>query len=35
MRSQWDSEIGAFRCYYTGLALTVTNGSRRHATWEH
>lgn len=35
MCSQWDRSIGAFRCYYTGLALTGPPGSRRYATWEH
>ena len=33
--SQWDPAIGAFRCYYTGIALTDNFGSRRYATWEH
>jgi hypothetical protein len=32
---QWDSEIGAFRCYYTHIPLTDEQGSPRYATWEH
>jgi hypothetical protein len=32
---QWDSDIRAFRCYYTRVKLTHDYGSRRYATWEH
>jgi len=35
LQEQWDSEINALRCHYTGLPLTGPHGSRRYATWEH
>lgn len=35
MRRQWDPEVGAFRCHYTGVPLDDQSGSRRYATWEH
>lgn len=35
MHTQWSAEEGAFRCYYTGLALTEGYGDPRFATWEH
>jgi hypothetical protein len=35
MQEQWDSGIGAFRCYYTRIPLVDAHGSRRSATWEH
>ena len=35
LHNQWDSDIGAFRCYYTCVELTHNYGSHRYATWEH
>lgn len=35
MRRQWDADVGAFRCHYTGVPLDGQPGSRRYATWEH
>jgi hypothetical protein len=35
MAEQWDPEAGAFRCYFTGIALTEQHGSPRSATCEH
>lgn len=35
LQRQWDQEIKAFRCHYTGIALADAHGSRRSATWEH
>ena len=32
---QWDASAAAFRCYYTGVLLNHSYGSRRYATWEH
>ncbi len=35
MKRQWDPEIEAYRCHYTGIPLDAAHGTRRHATWEH
>lgn len=35
MQRQWDPDIGAYRCHYTGIPLDLSHGTRRHATWEH
>jgi hypothetical protein len=34
LRAQWDGEAQAFRCHYTGIALSDEYGSVRLATWE-
>jgi hypothetical protein len=35
MCEQWNAALKAFRCYYTGVALTEEYGDPRFATWEH
>src|SRR4051794_35221831 len=35
MREQYDSSVGAFRCYFTGLPMDLGYGSRRSAEWAH
>jgi hypothetical protein len=35
LSKQWDPAIRAFRCHYTGIALTEGPGGRRSVTWEH
>jgi hypothetical protein len=35
MRKQYDARVRAFRCYFTGLPLEVSYGSRRSAEWAH
>jgi len=35
MQAQYDEDIDAFRCYFTGIALDLAAGSRRSAEWAH
>lgn len=35
MHERWNSDLNAFTCVHTGVALDHTPGSARHAEWEH